>query len=185
MVTRANKLEALKKTAQKCTRCVLHEKRTKVVFGIGPLNPKLMIIGEGPGENEDKQGKPFVGKSGKELDKWLNHLGLTRDQVYITNIVKCRPPENRDPTPEESYRCLAFYLYEQIKLIKPKVICTLGRPAAQSLLMTDIPITKIVNQEWQFFQTPLIPLFHPAYILRNPFIRSKVYEGLNFLKEYL
>lgn len=178
-------LDDIKAEALRCDKCDLCNERTNVVFGEGDIHTKLMFIGEGPGYEEDKSARPFVGRSGKKLNKWIAQLGLSRQDVYITNIVKCRPPNNRDPKPEESYRCTAFYLHRQIELINPKAICTLGRPATQALLATDERITKLVNKPVDGFNRKILPLFHPAYILRNPIMQKKVDEGLKVLKTLL
>ena len=149
-----------------CTKCRLCEQRTRTVFGEGDPDAKIMFIGEGPGENEDRQGRPFVGRAGQLLDTMIVGMGLKREQAYIANIVKCRPPGNREPSPDEVATC-APYLARQIEIIRPKVIVTLGRPAAQHMLATKISISKIRGQ-WQTWRgIKLMPTFHPAYILRN------------------
>jgi len=153
--------------AASCTRCRLHEGRTNVVFGMGDPRASLMFIGEGPGEEEDRQGLPFVGRSGKLLDRLLlEELGLTRDRCYIANVVKCRPPANRDPKPDEIDACRP-YLQQQLDAIRPAVVVTLGRFAAQWLLETSEGITKLRGRSYPFAHGVLIPTLHPAAALRG------------------
>jgi DNA polymerase len=162
-----------------CTQCRLCEKRTKTVFGEGDADAKIMFIGEGPGENEDLQGRPFVGRAGELLNKMIIGMGLKREQVYICNIVKCRPPGNREPAPDEVATCTPF-LERQIEIIRPRVIVTLGRPAVQHMLQQKISITRLRGQ-WQTWRgIRLMPTFHPAYILRNytPETRKAVWSDL-------
>ncbi|HEX3355695.1 MAG TPA: uracil-DNA glycosylase [Tepidisphaeraceae bacterium] len=154
------------KQVKGCVKCRLHEKRTNTVFGEGDPDAKIMFIGEGPGENEDIQGRPFVGRAGELLNKMIAGMGLKREQVYIANIVKCRPPNNREPAPDEVATCTP-YLEKQIEIIRPAVIVTLGRPAIQHMLQQKISITRMRGQ-WQSWRgIRLMPTFHPAYILRN------------------
>jgi uracil-DNA glycosylase family 4 len=162
-----------------CTQCRLCEQRTRTVFGEGDPDAKIMFIGEGPGENEDQQGRPFVGRAGQLLDTMIAGMGLRREQVYIANIVKCRPPGNREPSPDEVATC-APYLARQIEIIRPKVIVTLGRPAAQHMLASKISISKIRGQWHTWRGIKLMPTFHPAYILRNytPETRAAVWDDL-------
>jgi uracil-DNA glycosylase len=160
-------LDELAVTASTCTRCPLAAGRTQVVFGMGDPEADLMFVGEGPGAEEDRQGLPFVGRSGKLLDKLMaEELGLTRDRVYIANVVKCRPPENRDPRPDEIAACRP-YLERQIELIGPRVVVTLGRFAGQLLLDSTVPITRLRGQGYPFGGATLIPTLHPAYALRG------------------
>ena len=151
-----------------CEKCELRKDRTQVVFGVGNRNAKVLFIGEGPGEQEDLQGKPFVGRSGQYLDKQLAAVGLSRDKdIYIANIVKCRPPKNRDPQPLEQESC-EMWLREQVRLMRPKIIVCLGRIAAQKIISPDFKVTK---QHGEFFErkgTLLMGTFHPAALLRNP-----------------
>jgi DNA polymerase len=149
----------------RCTACELHKGRTRAVPGEGPTNAELMFIGEAPGFNEDQQGRPFVGQAGKLLEELLEAIGLTRDDVFILNVVKCRPPNNRDPRPEEIAAC-AGYLERQITLLKPKVIATLGRYSMEKYF-PGAKITRVHGQARRDGNRVLIPLFHPAYILRN------------------
>ena len=160
-------LEEIAETASTCTLCTLSEERKNVVFGVGDPHADLMFVGEGPGEHEDKQGLPFVGRSGKLLDKLIaEELGLERSQVYITNVVKCRPPGNRDPRSEEIAACNPF-LKRQFELIDPRVIVSLGNPAAQTLLRTRVGISKLRGQRYRFGKAVLVPTYHPAALLRG------------------
>jgi uracil-DNA glycosylase len=153
--------------ASTCTLCPLAAGRTQVVFGVGDPDADLLFVGEGPGAEEDRQGLPFVGRSGALLDRLIvEELGLTRERVYIANVVKCRPPANRDPAPEEIAACRP-YLERQIELIDPKVVVTLGKFAAQLLLDTKVGITKLRGQSYPFGDALLIPTVHPAYALRG------------------
>lgn len=162
-----------------CTKCRLCESRTKTVFGEGDPDAQILFIGEGPGETEDQTGRPFVGRAGELLDRMIVAMGLKREQVYIANIVKCRPPGNREPAPEEVATCTP-YLERQIEIIRPRVIVTLGRPALQHMLKEKISITRMRGQ-WQTWQgIKLMPTFHPAYILRSytPATRAAVWSDL-------
>ena len=160
-------LAELAVTASTCTRCRLAEGRTQVVFGTGDPHADLLFVGEGPGAEEDRQGLPFVGRSGKLLDRLIaEELGLTRDQVYIANVVKCRPPDNRDPQPDEIVACRP-YLEAQIDLVDPRVVITLGKFAGQLLLDSKTGITKLRGQAYPFGGRVLIPTLHPAYALRG------------------
>ena len=176
------KLEKLAKQIRVCIRCELHRSRTEAVPGDGPTHAEIMLIGEGPGANEDKQGRPFVGASGKFLDQLLEQAGVTRSDVWITNVVKCRPPNNRDPEPEEAAKC-SPYLQRQIALIKPKLIVAMGRHAAQTLLGTDASIAKLRGRVFQYSGVPLIVTYHPAYLLRNLPDKSKAWEDLLFARK--
>lgn len=150
----------------KCKKCPLHKERTRPVPGEGSRKTKLMFIGEGPGENEDRVGKPFIGRSGKILTELIESIGITRDQVYITNIVKCRPPGNRNPTSQEINACADFLLH-QVALIDPDVICTLGSFATKTILATDDAIGKLRGKVHIRGELVIIPTYHPSYILRN------------------
>jgi uracil-DNA glycosylase len=150
-----------------CTRCGLCESRTHIVFGEGSPNAQVVFVGEGPGFDEDKCGQPFVGAAGQLLTKIIAAMGLTREAVYIGNIVKCRPPNNRNPQPDEIRQCLPF-LKRQLAAIHPRVICALGSVAARTLLETETPISRLRGRFYEFMGTPLMPTFHPAYLLRNP-----------------
>ena len=160
-----------------CTRCKLHKGRTKIVFGTGNPNAELMFVGEGPGRDEDLSGEPFVGRAGKLLTDMIKAMGLQREQVYIANVVKCRPPENRLPEKDEIATCSPF-LMRQIDAIKPKVICTLGSCSAQTLLQTAQGISKLRGEWFDFRGTKLMPTYHPAYLLRNPAAKPEVWKDL-------
>jgi uracil-DNA glycosylase family 4 len=161
-------LDKLYAPYKNCTMCPLGSLgRTQVVFGEGNPDARVMFIGEGPGRDEDLQGRPFVGRSGKLLTKTLAGLGIERSDVFITNVVKCRPPNNRVPTPQESSTCMGLFLYNQIKIIRPAIICTLGSSATQALLGPDIKITKVRGTVQHKDSIKIIPTYHPAYILRN------------------
>jgi DNA polymerase len=162
-------LDTLYAPYKKCTMCPLGTLgRTHVVFGEGDPDAALMFIGEGPGAEEDKQGRPFVGRSGQLLSRTLQRFGVKREEVFITNIVKCRPPNNRAPLPIESETCKNLLLVKQIKIIRPRIICTLGTSALQSILEKEIKITKIRGTTITKEDMTILPTYHPAYILRNP-----------------
>ena len=170
----------LKKQVSVCTKCALHAGRTQTVFGSGSETADLMLIGEAPGAEEDRQGKPFVGRAGKLLSSMLLAIGLKREQVYIANILKCRPPNNRDPSVDE-VACCENYLRQQILFIKPKIIMALGRVAAQNLLKTDTPISKMRGKIYEYgdLGIPLIVTYHPAYLLRSPREKRKSWQDLS------
>ena len=167
-----------------CTRCVLHEKRTNLVFGVGNPSADLMFIGEGPGFEEDRQGIPFVGPAGRLLTKIISAIDLSRDDVYIANVVKCRPPGNRDPEPEEVEECRSF-LDRQVDAIRPKVICALGRVSALNLLRTDEGITRIRGRIYPYRGAKLVPTFHPAYLLRNPEKKRECWQDMKLIRRLL
>jgi len=178
-------LQDLEKMVLNCHLCNLSKSRNKVVFGEGNPNSKIMFIGEAPGREEDLQGKPFVGRSGELLTKMIeNVLNVKREQVYISNIVKCRPPQNRDPEIEEVESCKP-YLLKQIEIIKPKVIVTLGRIAFKYLLNNETPITKARGNLYSFKGIKVIPTYHPSYLLRNPSKKKEAFVDLKFIKEFL
>ena len=177
-------LEVIRADLGDCTRCVLHEKRTNLVFGVGNPNADLMFIGEGPGSEEDRQGIPFVGPAGQLLTKIINAIDLSRDDVYITNVVKCRPPRNRDPEPVEVEECQPF-LDRQVDAIRPKVICALGRVAAQNLLKTEEGITRIRGRIFSYRGAKLVPTFHPAYLLRNAEKKRECWEDMKLIRRLL
>jgi DNA polymerase len=162
-----------------CTRCRLHQGRTQIVFGVGSPHARLMFVGEGPGADEDARGEPFVGRAGKKLDEMIASIGLKREQVYIANVVKCRPPGNREPDPEEVATCSPF-LFQQIAAIRPKVIVTLGAPATRTLLDTRVGITRLRGTWHEYAGIPVMPTFHPAYLLRayTAENRRKVWEDI-------
>lgn len=167
-----------------CERCSLCKTRTQTVFGVGNPNADLMFIGEAPGANEDAQGEPFVGKAGQLLNAMLAAIGLQRESVFIANILKCRPPNNRDPQPEEVATCTP-YLLKQIEQIQPKVIVALGRIAAQFLLNTEASLGKLRGSLHQYHDTPLIITYHPAYLLRSPNQKAKSWQDLQLIKQQL
>jgi len=160
-----------------CTRCRLHHKRTHLVFGVGHPHADLMFIGEAPGFDEDRQGEPFVGKAGQLLTRMIEAMGLTRQQVYIANIIKCRPPRNRNPEPDEVDSCLPV-LRRQIEAIAPRMMIALGNFAAKTLLRTDRGITRLRGQFHDYQGVALMPTFHPAYLLRNPDAKRSVWSDL-------
>ena len=159
-------LAALREEIGDCKRCKLCEGRTNIVFGVGNPRAKLMFVGEGPGADEDAAGEPFVGRAGKKLNEMIRAIGLQREDVYIANSVKCRPPENRDPEPDEVATCSPF-LFRQIESIKPVAIVALGSPAAKTLLDTKVGITSLRGRWGSFRGIPVMPTFHPAYLLRR------------------
>ncbi len=168
-----------------CTRCKLHTLgRRQVVFGVGNANADLMFVGEAPGADEDIQGEPFVGRAGQLLTKIIEAIGLTRGDVYIANVIKCRPPGNRNPEPDEVDQCEPF-LFRQIDTVKPKVIVALGKFAAQCLLRTTDPITRIRGREFKYRDAILIPTYHPAYLLRTPSAKREVWEDMKRVRAIL
>jgi DNA polymerase len=168
-----------------CTRCKLHTLgRRQVVFGVGNPAADLMFVGEAPGADEDEQGEPFVGRAGQLLNRIIEAIELKRSDVYIANVIKCRPPGNRNPEPDEVERCEPF-LFRQIDAIKPKVIVALGKFAAQSLLRTTEPITRIRGREYAFRDAILMPTYHPAYLLRNPSAKRDVWEDMKRVRAIL
>ena len=168
-----------------CTRCKLHGLgRRQIVFGVGNPNADLMFVGEAPGADEDIQGEPFVGRAGQLLTKIIEAIGLKREDVYIANVLKCRPPNNRNPEPDEVEQCAPF-LFRQIDTIKPKVIVALGKFAAQSLLRTADPITRLRGREYKFRDAILMPTYHPAYLLRTPSAKRDVWEDMKRVKAIL
>ena len=169
----------LRDTVSVCTRCSLHETRTQTVFGVGSESADWMIIGEAPGAEEDRRGEPFVGRAGKLLDEMLRAVGLARDSVFIANMLKCRPPNNRDPAVDEAASCRA-YLDRQIALVSPKLILAVGRIAAQQLLGTDAPLGRLRGQKHYLNngQVPVVVTYHPAYLLRSPTQKRKSWQDL-------
>ena len=171
--------ETLQREVSECRLCPLHEGRTQTVFGVGDVNADWMLIGEAPGAEEDRRGEPFVGRAGKLLDSMLKALGLDRQQVFIANILKCRPPNNRDPRPEEVLAC-GNYLNQQINTVKPRLIIALGRVAAQNLLKTETPIGKMRGKRFHYGDPPIpvVVTYHPAYLLRSPREKRKSWQDL-------
>lgn len=176
--------DALRARVAACTLCDLHETRTQSVFGVGDTHADWLFIGEAPGADEDRQGEPFVGRAGQLLTSMICALGFSRQQVYIANILKCRPPKNRDPRPEESQACRP-YLRRQIELLKPKIIVALGRIAAQNLLQTDTPIGRMRGRQYVYEDTdiPVVVTYHPAYLLRSPREKRKAWQDLRLAQE--
>jgi DNA polymerase len=170
-------LERIREDLGECTRCRLHEQRNKIVFGAGNPHAEVVFVGEGPGHDEDMQGLPFVGRAGKLLTQMIEAMGLTRDQVYICNVVKCRPPENRKPEDDEVATCSPF-LYRQLDAIAPKAIVCLGGTAAQALLKTKDSISRFRGNWFDFRNTKLLATYHPAYLLRNPNAKGEVWKDL-------
>ncbi len=177
-------LEEIRAELGQCRRCKLHAGAKNLVFGEGSPSARLMFIGEAPGAEEDLQGRPFVGAAGQVLNNLLNKLGLQREEVYIANVVKSRPPGNRDPEPDEIEACLPF-LKKQIAAIRPQVIVTLGKIATQALLGTKEPITKIRGQWQRYDHIRVMPTFHPSYLHRFPQERKKTWEDMQLVMEYL
>ena len=170
-------LDAIFNELGNCQRCGLGASRTKLAYGVGNPNARLVLVGDAPGREEDLQGEPFVGEAGQLLDRILQAMGLHRNDVYICNVLKCRPPNNRDPQPEEGATCEAF-LVRQIAAVRPQVIIALGRFAVHSLLKTNAPISKL-RGEWQSYQgIPLMPTYHPAYLLSNPEGKRDVWDDM-------
>jgi len=177
-------LLAVRRELGECTRCKLHAGRTRLVFGVGHPKAELLFVGEGPGADEDLQGEPFVGKAGQLLTRMIEAMGLRRDEVHIANVVKCRPPGNRDPEPEEIEACQPF-LEAQIAAIGPRAIVALGRFAVQTLLRDGAPISR-QRGRWREYQgVPCMPTFHPAYLLRNPAEKGKAWDDLKLVMKQL
>lgn len=177
-------LDELRKKALDCKKCQLHKRRTNLVFGSGDPDAKLMFIGEAPGEDEDLQGLPFVGRAGQLLTKMIEAIGMQRKDVYIANILKCRPPNNRSPLPEEISSCSNFVM-EQIIFLRPRVICALGKFSAQFMLKSEAPITSLRGRFYDIDGVKVMPTFHPAYLLRNPDAKRFVWEDLKKIRDEL
>ncbi len=174
--------QALREEVLRCTKCPLHLTRTQGVFGVGPLRSDWLVVGEAPGAEEDRRGEPFVGAAGQLLDAMLKAIGLDRTHnVYIANVLKSRPPGNRDPKPEEVGACLP-YLRRQVELLRPKIMLAVGRIAAQSLLGSDAPLGRLRSQVHHFGSVPLVVTYHPAYLLRSPGEKRKAWEDLKFAR---
>jgi DNA polymerase len=177
--------DALERTVAACTRCGLEATRTQTVFGVGDRSPDWLVVGEAPGQEEDRRGEPFVGRAGQLLDSMLRALQLARGRkVYVANVLKCRPPGNRDPQPREVASCLP-YLHRQIALLQPKVILCVGRIAAQNLLATDAPLGKLRGRVHRLEPsgTPVVVTYHPAYLLRAPGEKRKAWADLQYARE--
>jgi uracil-DNA glycosylase len=176
----------LRERVAACTRCGLSATRTQTVFGVGNLQAQWLIVGEAPGAEEDRAGEPFVGRAGQLLNAMLRAIGLPREEVYIANTLKCRPPHNRDPQPNETGECFPF-LERQIELLKPKIMLVVGRIAAHNLLRTDVSLSRLRQQVHLFgaSRVPLVVTYHPAYLLRTPSDKRKAWEDLKFAREVL
>ncbi len=178
-------LAAIREDIGDCTRCKLCKLgRKQIVFGVGNPNAGLMFVGEAPGRDEDIQGIPFVGRAGQKLTQIIEAIGLKREDVYIANVIKCRPPENRNPEPDEVEQCEPF-LFRQVDTIKPKVIVALGTFAARSLLKTTDPISRLRGRVYDYRGAKLVPTFHPAFLLRNPNCRREVWEDMKKVRAIL
>lgn len=173
-------LETIRTDLGDCRRCKLSKNRKNIVFGTGDPHAKLMFVGEGPGYEEDQMGEPFVGAAGRLLTKIIEAINLTREEVYICNIIKCRPPKNRNPMPDEINECFPF-LKRQIASVKPDFICALGSFAAQTLLGTKLPISKLRGNFYDYMGSRVLPTYHPAYLLRNPNKKRDVWEDMKKL----
>jgi len=177
-------LESVRAAVSNCTLCGLSKTRSNTVFGEGKSDAALMFIGEAPGRDEDIQGRPFVGRAGKLLTDIITAMGLRREDIYIANILKCRPPENRNPLPGEISKC-SSYLSAQIRFVRPKVICALGKFASQTLLDTDTPISCLRGKFHDYCGVKLMPTYHPAYLLRNPSSKKEVWEDMKAIAKEL
>jgi uracil-DNA glycosylase len=169
--------EALTAEVRSCTKCALHSTRTQTVFGVGNRRAQWMFIGEAPGADEDRQGEPFVGRAGQLLNAMIAALGLRREEVFICNVLKCRPPNNRDPQAGEVEQCEP-YLIRQIEMVRPRLIVALGRHAAHSLLKTDLALARLRSQRLSYQDIPLVVTYHPAYLLRTPSDKRKAWDDL-------
>ncbi len=184
-LTPVDALAAVRADIGDCTRCKLHALgRSQIVFGVGNPKADLMFVGEAPGADEDIQGVPFVGRAGQLLTKIIEAIGLKREDVYIANVIKCRPPQNRNPEPDEVEKCEPF-LFQQIDVIKPRVIVALGKFGAQTLLRTLDPISRLRGRVFDYRGAKLIPTFHPAYLLRNPSSKREVWEDMKLVRRLL
>ena len=187
--SRSSKLElltALYSRYKNCMSCPLSTQgRIQVVFGVGNPDTKLMFIGEGPGRDEDIKGEPFVGRAGQLLNKIIEAMGLKRDEIFISNVVKCRPPGNRTPLPDERNTCKNLLLFKEIAIIKPQIICTLGSPSTQGLLGDDVKISAVRGIFNEFQGIPVMPTYHPAYLLRNPAEKRTVWEDMKKIMDRL
>jgi len=180
----AETLAQISQDLGECTRCQLHTGRTTIVFGVGHAAADLMFVGEAPGRDEDVQGVPFVGRAGQLLTKIIESIGLTRDQVYIANVIKCRPPNNRNPEPVEVETCEPF-LFRQLDAIKPKVVVALGAFAIRTLLQTSQAVSSLRGQVYDYRGAKLVPTFHPAFLLRSPDRKRDVWEDMKKVRDLL
>jgi len=181
-ISAVSNLDSIRQELGDCQRCRLHASRTRIVFGTGNPHAELVFIGEAPGREEDLQGEPFVGQAGQLLTRIIEAIGLSRQEVYITNVIKCRPPENRNPAPEEIAACEPF-LIKQLAAIRPRLICALGTFAAQTLLKTEAKISALRGRFHVYQGIPLMPTYHPAFLLRNPQKKRDVWEDMKKLKK--
>jgi uracil-DNA glycosylase len=177
-------LQELEAVAKPCTACRLHQSRTHVVFGVGNPHAELMFVGEAPGRDEDRQGEPFVGRAGQLLTRIIEAIGMKRQDVYIANVIKCRPPNNRNPEADELARCEP-YLIRQIAVVQPRLIVALGTFAAQTLLKTKLPISQLRGRFHTYQGVKLMPTFHPAFLLRNPERKRSVWEDMQMVQREL
>lgn len=177
-------LQIIRNEIGDCTRCRLHEQRTNIVFGVGNFNADIMFVGEGPGADEDAQGEPFVGRAGQLLNNMINAMGLKREDVYIANVVKCRPPGNRTPEKDECDTCSPFLL-KQIEVIRPKMIVALGAVAAKNLLQMNDTMTNLRGRIYDFRDTQLVVTYHPAYLLRDPRQKGEAWKDLQMVMKHL
>jgi DNA polymerase len=177
-------LDSLRETIGDCQRCPLGKGRINLVFGVGSPEAELVFVGEAPGRDEDIQGEPFVGRAGQLLTRIIDAMGLSRDQVYICNVIKCRPPGNRDPLPEEIEECEPF-LREQLNILNPRIVCALGSFAARTLLKTEGRISQLRGRLHTYNGIPLIPTYHPSYLLRNPQAKRDVWQDIQKVMEIL
>lgn len=177
-------LKQLREEIGDCQRCRLSQDRTHLVYGVGNPDAQLVFVGEAPGRDEDIQGEPFVGRAGQLLTRIISAMELTREDVYICNVIKCRPPGNRDPLPDEIEMCEPF-LKEQIRIIKPRVICALGSFASQTLLKSEVRISRLRGQFRDYEGVPLMPTYHPSFLLRNPHAKRDVWEDIQMVMDIL
>jgi DNA polymerase len=177
-------LEQIREALGECTRCKLHQGRTTLVFGVGHPDADLMFVGEAPGRDEDRQGEPFVGRAGQLLTKIIESIGLTRDQVYIANVIKCRPPHNRNPELDEVQTCEPF-LFQQLDVIRPRVVVALGAFAVRTLLHSEQSISRLRGQVFDYRGAKLVPTFHPAFLLRSPDRKRDVWEDMKKVRALL
>jgi DNA polymerase len=178
------RLQRLAERVRDCRKCRLHKGRTQVVFGTGNPNADLVFVGEAPGHDEDVQGEPFVGRAGQLLTRIIEAMGLSREQVYILNVIKCRPPDNRNPFPDEVAACRSI-LQEQLTCLQPRVICALGTFAAQALLQTEEKISRLRGRFYKMGDIPVMPTYHPAYLLRNPQGKRAVWDDMQHIQRVL
>ena len=181
-ISSSEELEDFRQSIKNCQKCHLHKYRTNLVFGMGSAQANLMFVGEAPGREEDLQGKPFVGRAGQLLDKILKAIDFQREEVYIGNVLKCRPPENRDPLPDEVDKCEP-YLLKQIEIIKPRIICALGRISAQVLLKTKLPLNQLRGKFHDYHGIKLLVTYHPAALLRYPQYKRQTWEDVQLLRK--